>query len=600
MTIDLLSMIKASKIFSSVDKDELKRLLPKFEKIYLKKDKILFRQGDVLDGLYLVISGKLFLKLKSNDSPEIKIIREIKAGEEIGELPALSHEPCTMTAQALENSILIKLPREVYFELFRKYPDVIYETINLITHRANQLVKLLSGEEPPKKYIAIMPANKRVNLETFYQKLNNLIKQTSGVVLIHDNDPDWQNKSVLSEKIKKLAKNNETILYLLTSFKSKLAQVCFEKIDMLYVIGNGEKKANLSNLVLKKLNDKGLTYKIKPELILLHEQEERSPINTWKWLKLADFNLTHHVRIHREKDLQRILRFMRGKAVGVVLGGGGVRGWAHIGALKALEEADIPIDIIGGTSGGAIVAGYYALQESYNDTDAELHKLSIIAQRTLSLRDFTWPAVSFFDGVNFTKQEMAMYGKAKMENLWIPSFCVASNLADNSQLVIKRGYLWMAVRSSTSVPAVYPPVVIRGELHVDGGILNNLPVDVMRNLIGSHATIIAVELTHHDKDKTHYNFPMMMPFWKAVLAKSKLAYKEYKFPNFFDMFVSALLAGAANKQEDNSRLATLLIKPNLTPFSLLSIHKHQESEIVDIGYRAAMDVIEKWQNNQTE
>ena len=150
------------------------------------------------------------------------------------------------------------------------------------------------------------------------------------------------------------------------------------------------------------------------------------------------------------------------------------------------------------------------------------------------------------------------------------------------------------MRSSTAVPAVFPPVVIKGELHLDGGILNNLPVDIMKKVVENKGFIIAVELTHYHKDVTKYNFPPVLPFWQTIFSKLGLAYKGYKFPSFTETFLKSLLAGSSAKQEENSLAADLLISPDLSQYRLLNITKQQENILIRKGYRSAFKAIKKW------
>lgn len=378
-----------------------------------------------------------------------------------------------------------------------------------------------------------------------------------------------------------------------------LAKICFRKTEMIYVVGNADAEPYISRSVIEKINTLYSMLHVKPELILLHEKEKEMPRHTSKWLKLMRFRLNHHVRINQDGDIQRILRFMQGKAIGLVLGGGGVRSWAHFGVLRALKEASIPIDIIGGTSAGAIVAGYYALHEYIEEVPAELKELTDITSKTVSWRNFTWPCVSLFYGKAYTEKQKKIFGNVRIENLWIPSFCVSCNLSDNTQVICRNGYLWKTIRSSTAVPAIFPPVVINGDIHLDGGILNNLPVDVMRKLMGGRGIIIASELTHYSKDTNDYNFPPVLTLRQALMTKSKISNHDYKFPPFVETFLKALLAGSSAKQYENGLAADILICPDLSKYSLLSLTDEEMNEIIDLGYKSTLIAIKKWKRKRS-
>jgi NTE family protein len=164
----------------------------------------------------------------------------------------------------------------------------------------------------------------------------------------------------------------------------------------------------------------------------------------------------------------------------------------------------------------------------------------------------------------------------------------------------KTGSLWKKIRGSTAVPGVYPPLVINGHLHLDGGIVNNLPTDLMRKLSSSIGTIIAVELIHNIIEEKHYKFPPILTLSTVVLSKLHLAYKDYKYPHFVDMFLRSLLVGSTVKQTENARSADVLISPDLSGYNLLNVNKKQADELIDLGYKAALKSVKRWQRGEAK
>jgi NTE family protein len=599
MKTDIFQLLKASEIFSGIDDASLKKLINKFETIKLSNDKILFKQGDISDSLYLLVSGRLFLILVKRNK-ENRIIAEIKPGETVGEVGAISNEPRTTTAKSFGESILLKLSSDDYLALCKEFPSVPLQTLNTLSKRSRNLTQFLLAKEPEKKHIVIFPANVRTsNLKLFHENIYKHTQGNSEIAFLSDYDSEFCNEYDTEAKLKKLIAEFEAkhkkILYLPSSQETVLAKVCFVKIDMIYIMVDADADVKINDNIITAITNKQWTYKAKSELILLHEKNGRLPKRTSRWLKLADFGLHHHVCLNQDKDIQRLLRFMRGEAVGLVLGGGGMRSWAHVGAVKALLEADIPIDAICGASAGAFVAGYYALHRSYEDFQKELRSIADAAKKSTSFYSFTWPAISLFNGKAYTEEHVHAFGKARIENLWLPFFSVACDLSKNKAVMQRTGLLWKKIRSSTSVPGIFPPFVVRGKLYLDGGIVNNLPVDLMRKLSPSIGTIIAVELMHNSKEKEHYNFPPILPFWQTLFAKLGLTYKKYKFPSFMETFLTSLLVGASIKERENSLIADLLIAPDLSKYQLLKINRKEEQELIEIGYHETVKAIKKWQ-----
>jgi NTE family protein len=164
---------------------------------------------------------------------------------------------------------------------------------------------------------------------------------------------------------------------------------------------------------------------------------------------------------------------MLGLAVGVVLSGGGARGIAHMGVLKALEEANVPVDFVAGTSMGAIFAAGYA--RGWN-ADALMAKVRQLFRRRTALYDPTIPFESLLAGHKLEQVLRGYFEGLDIEGLWLPFFCVSTDLTQAEAHLHDRGELWRAVAASCSIPGIFPPRHEGGRLLVDGGVVDNLPV----------------------------------------------------------------------------------------------------------------------------
>ena len=215
------------------------------------------------------------------------------------------------------------------------------------------------------------------------------------------------------------------------------------------------------------------------------------------------------------------------KRVGVVLSGGGAKGMAHIGVLKVLEKAGIPIDIVTGTSIGSIVGGLYAIGYNSHSLDSMVRAQDwtyVITDkedlRNQSLLDRKKESTySFTTSLTIGKRDLNAGGLIKGKNLAelfqklfvgytdsldftndlkIPFACVATNIMDNSEVVFHSGRLPQAIRASMSIPAAFSPVRIGNMVLVDGGLKNNYPVDVAREM----GADIVIGVTLNGKPKT--------------------------------------------------------------------------------------------------
>jgi NTE family protein len=211
-----------------------------------------------------------------------------------------------------------------------------------------------------------------------------------------------------------------------------------------------------------------------PELILL-----RGPGQGLSAAASGPFgahSLHHYVRDDEPADIRRLARLLAGRAVGLVLAGGGARGFAHIGVVKALREAGVPFDLIGGSSMGAVVAAGVAMGWEHDELARRMKRAFV---ETNPLSDFTLPLLAVFRGKKVTQLLRDNFGDLQIEDMHPTYFCVSSNLTSGRAQIHTAGPLWRALRASVAIPGLLPPIIHEKHLLVDGGLMNNFPVDVM-------------------------------------------------------------------------------------------------------------------------
>ena len=213
-------------------------------------------------------------------------------------------------------------------------------------------------------------------------------------------------------------------------------------------------------------------------------------------------------------DFHRLARRLSGKSVGLVLGGGGARGISEIGVIHALEEAGIPIDIIGGTSMGAFIGALYARDVNVVPMYGRAKKF---AGRMGSLwrfaLDLTYPSASYTTGHEFNRGIFKTFGDSQIEDFWLPFYCNTTNISKSRAEIHTSGYAWRYVRASMSLAGLIPPMCDEGSMLLDGGYIDNLTVAHMKSLGAD--VIFAVDVGALD-DETPQNFgDSLSGFWAA-------------------------------------------------------------------------------------
>ena len=304
-------------------------------------------------------------------------------------------------------------------------------------------------------------------------------------------------------------------------------------------------------------------------LLLQHAPALACPQGTATWLQALAVQEHLHLRRDSDADLQRLARLLARQGVGLVLAGGGARGFAHLGVLRALQEAGVPIDAVGGTSMGAVMASLVASQRP----QAELMPLVRRAFRRNPTGDFNLlPLISLIRGRRLRQAlRDAVLGlcghAARIEDLWLSCYVVATNYGRAAEVVLRRGDLQSAVAASAAIPGALPPVILDGELHCDGGSFNNFPLDVMRAQRGI-GRVIGVDLLTHQPRKLDFD---EVPGPWALLRdrlRSRRA-RRYKLPSLVAYLLNNTILYSVARKAGDAKLADLLLQPPLLRVGLL-------------------------------
>jgi NTE family protein len=255
------------------------------------------------------------------------------------------------------------------------------------------------------------------------------------------------------------------------------------------------------------------------------------------------------------------------KKIGLALGSGGTRGFAHIGVLKVLISENIPIDFLVGSSAGAVIAAYFAVHgeiESFENLVIKMKKIDFV-----SLIDFISPKKALIRGTKIQKFIDKLFMYKDFSQVKIPLKIVATDLRRGKEVILTKGNIAQAVLASGTLPGVFPPVSLGKELLVDGGVVNPTPVDVVRKM--GAEIILGVDLTM--KGKVNLNNPNIV----EVLVRS------------FDVLRTETTKLTVGKFDKN----LVIIKPKISGELNLLDCFNQREEIIKDGEIAAQKILPK-------
>lgn len=598
---ELVSFLHATALFGSLTPAELEAFEDELQWLSIPSGDVLMRRGERGDCLYLVVSGRLRVFVERTDGVE-EAIGEVGQGECVGEMALLTEEPRSGTARAIRDTELVRLSKKGFDRLWREHPEATRRLARIIVLRLRNL-ELGRAAAEQVSTLALVPTSPDVPLEELAALLAASLGTPDQVLHLNAakleaqlgpgasrlDGGDERSRRVV-EWLNTREGKHRTILYEADLTATPWTRRCLRQADRILLVGlaNGSPAPGEIEFELDALRARLTAPKC--ELVLLHEPGTRQIRNTRAWLEARQLDAHHHVRRRDLADHARLARLLSGRAVGLVLGGGGARGFAHIGVLRALREAGLAIDAIGGTSMGAVVAGQHALGLADSDL-LEINQEAWVRLKPLS--DYTIPMVSMIRGRKVEKILREMYGDARIEDLWLPYYCVTSNLTRAVAEVHTEGELWRWVRASVSIPGIGPPAFHKGELHVDGAILNNLPGDVMRR--ACKGQVVVVDVSHDASLSVAPDVNEFPSGWE--LLRHRLGFGRGlapAVPGLFDiLFRTAMLASShASRQARES--ADLCLIPPVGQFKLLEFEAIEE--IVELGYRYAERRLEEWRS----
>ena len=314
-------------------------------------------------------------------------------------------------------------------------------------------------------------------------------------------------------------------------------------------------------------------------LVLLHEDGVIRQGAAAAWAEQAAADDIYHVRAGASEDVARLARLLAGEGTALVVGGGGARAFAAAGVAQAVTEAGTPIDAVFGVSAGAMVAGLLAMGLSYEEL---VERCGGAAKRI----DYTVPVYALTTGRNWSAMLRKLYGETSIEDLPLPYFCTSVNLSAAELVVHDRGSLFHAVRASTAIPGILPPVWHEGDLLVDGGLMNNLPVDLARERPGI-ARVLAVDVASSRQQKPREPFGYHVSGWRALAGR--IARRRSALPTATNILMQSMLVSDAKIRRANGALADWIFQPTLRSWSLMAWDDF--AAIAEAGYQHASETL---------
>jgi NTE family protein/lysophospholipid hydrolase len=585
---------RVEQIFGPLDRKVVTDLEAEMEWISLKGGDALFHQGRAAQSAYIVIEGRLRV-IAEDPSGKERVLDEVGPGETVGEIALITEGTRAASVFAVRDSEAVRFSRGSFEKLAHKYPKVMMHVSRLLGSRLLKMGPASDGQENIHTTITVVPVGENIFFQDLLHRLVESVSRlgptlhlsSSRIALALENDniagigEDHPAALRLKHWLSEQEAAHEFVIYEPDTEWSAWSQRCLRQGDHLLFVARSDSATGVSGLEKQFLEKMPPRAAPRTSLVLLHPEGLDEPRGTAKWLSERTVDHHYHVRHGRAGDHDRLARILTGNATGLVLGGGGARGFAHIGLLRAFEELGIPIDFVGGTSQGSIIGGGCGMGLNSREIHEKCRNLFT------GVFDFTLPLVSFIAGRKIYRKMLAAFGDRQIEDLPTTFFCISTNLTQARQAIHRSGSLLKAVRGSISLPGIMPPVCQDGDLLVDGGLLNNVPIDVMRSVCG-RGKVIAVDVAPSVGAGEAQDFSSQISGWKVFLQKINPFGRKKLPPSIISTIVMSVFVGGINTKLKRKKagVADLYLEIPVGRWGIMDFDSLEE--IVEMGYQYSL------------
>ena len=579
----ILTFLASLVHFKKLNRQALQDLAESLTIVSIGGGETLIHEGHVDSTLYILLHGRLSVWVQNKE------IANISYGQMVGEISLLTNEPRTASVKAIRDSTVLKLSKESFEKFKEKEGEAVLEIAQMAIKRLIAKPKLTRPGENIIT-IAVAPSGKS-NHTPFLKSLVGHLNKIKPTLLMNkerlnahfgkeiaETRIDEVDHLKINEWLNSLEEKWGYIIYEMDRELSPWSTRCLRQADRLIFVaeeGMGPEMNEIETAIFSQ--KKGAAFSSYLDLVFLHPQKKAS--GTSLWLEKRSVDNYHHLRLDSEEDFSRLIRFLTGNAFGVVLNGGGVRGFSHAGVMKAIDEMKLPVDFIGGSSSGALMAAMYVSVGA----DAAI-KVCLEKKLWKASSDYTFPFLSLLRGKNACRIYERITGDLKIEDLWTRFFCTSTNVTQGALEIHTQGTLWVALRASSAIPGIYPPIFNdNGDMLVDGSVLDNMPVKVMRKLLGG-GKILAVNC-HADREYLPKFFLPETWFsgWKLLLHQWNPFRKKITIPTIVEILRTSLSIAAEQQQTKMEKEADHILQFQTSKYALLDYSNRHE--IVEQGYQ---------------
>jgi NTE family protein len=590
------AVLAATELFGGLDPGTLDALVEAMEPARVAGGQPLFLQGEPGDAAYLVLSGRLRVE-RARDG-RVEMIREMGRGELVGELALLTGATRSASVRAVRDTELGRLPRDRFIGLLHTHPSLAIEVTRMLAGL------LAAPPRPPDAgagvaTVMVRAAGRGAPAVAVAERLTSALGAFGTAALVSSaavdaalgpgaaqaarDEPRYAGTA---RWLDQLEREHDRVVYLADEEPTAWSGRCARHADLILRVARPDDSPAAPADEADGTSAGRLTAE---DLVLVHPDDAPRPRGTARWLAARSYGRRHHVRPGSAEDFARLARRLTGCGIGVALSGGGARALAHIGFLRAVSELGIPVDEIGGTSMGAVIAAQFATGMPLD----EMVALNRAWARFRPHRDYTVPFASIVSHRAAERMLAHMFGDLEYEDCWIEAFACSASLTRSTLVAHRRGAVARGCLASIAIPGVAPPIVgDDGELLVDGGVINNVPAALLTR--GTGGAILACDVSPMEERRPGY--AATPGAWRVLRDRWTRRDVPY-YPSIFETLARVAVVASTQEARRVRDTADFYVHPDVAGVGIFDWGRLDD--MVEIGYRASLDRLRTWWASRT-
>ncbi|MEX1218901.1 MAG: cyclic nucleotide-binding and patatin-like phospholipase domain-containing protein [Solirubrobacterales bacterium] len=549
------AILAQSPLFGSLPDEARRSILDRLESVRIDAGDFLMRKGDPGDALYLVETGRLEvvrgdLSDSTSDNEEaIEILRVLGPGATVGELALVTGDTRSASVRASRDSSLLRLSFDDFRDLTTNVPSFTRALLSVMG-RQLQASGGLPEDLPQDRTFAIVPLFDDMDVVLIAEGVRSAFAGLGGVIVLDPSTAETGDPVAWGRLLDESERRHERVMLVTDRSEGEWRRFCVRQADRLVCVA--PPRMPPAGKAMPRL--KGCD-------LVLGGAEHPAEV-AQAWISVLEPRARHRIRAGaaQEADLARVARRLTGRSLGLVLGGGGARGFAHLGLLDVLEENGIVIDRIGGTSMGGVVSSAFA---AGLDPPSRRRALKAAFSGRVRHRYQLMPKSALTQTKGAEEVLDRVFGDRFIETLPVDLFTIAADMVRAEMVVQRSGRVAEAALHTVRIPAFLPPGRSKGQLLVDGGLIRNLPVDVMAEM--DEGPVVAVEVGGGFNPGVDDDGQSILPAMGETLMRS-------------------VMLGSAASGDAVTERADLIIEPEVSELKMLAFGDMDRA--VEIGRKA--------------